>query len=703
MANTPEQPTTISTEQFLNLQKTNGTVMHALAPEEMSVGLVELSSEPDGDQNHDAERPILEIIDDRTIAIEGIHLALTWPKIFVLNALRINQGQYLEVDDVMAMGFPGVQKTVSKSVVEFFTKLNRNPDSLFIEHKRIRGKKGNPSVFTLLPQVKVVDRRPELFEMIDTFLKRDCAVRDENGAPKILETGSIAFTSTQKRAAVTSLMFASYRDRARTDDYFASQFLDVARKQGMNDTTNFKPHSPLPREEADILLGKKEAALMVYLSGKEHLTQQEEEVIIEGVRAGVELLGRNLDLVRALAAVYSEAGSNKPLSSYHDLYQEGVMQLWETIFRQPFNKSGEHSFRFIAANRIRRYSGRGILALRQNGESPVSLPRDYWDDYRGIMDYADEYMQEHGGIASGTMISDATSLPLDKVHAIRNAAKRGVSLDAVILDEGETALPQAWLEQEDFVDNELDRMEMEDAIDALFTSSQLTDTEKIVLSLHYQVFHASLCGAEISSSGSVTFTYPHSRDAFNAIADHGPNLKKISRTVGRMPHFARYAHDKALAKARHVLQESDTIPSDFDPAIIEAREEQQRKAVISLAQEISPHERISKEMLLAFNKAGTLLFTPRYIERLFGSMTDFQLACGFKPHKARLSRTMTQEDIVNLALEIRGDATLGTNEVKVLSRHGEFVGYAAIQSRFGSMSAFHAACKREIFARRSSD
>lgn len=89
------------------------------------------------------------------------------------------------------------------------------------------------------------------------------------------------------------------------------------------------------------------------------------------------------------------------------------------------------------------------------------------------------------------------------------------------------------------------------------------------------------------------------------------------------------------------------------------------------------------------------------IKLLFGSLLEFQRACGFEPDRGQLSRSMSPEDIINLALEIRPDAALITNEVKVLSRWGEFVSYQSISTKFGGMPAFRAACEKEIRARRN--
>lgn len=575
----------------------------AYDPDEMTARLLELDSPTDYEADVDVEVPVIEIVDDRIVAVRGVCHTLTSPQVFVLNALRISQGRGLSAVEIESMGFRYGRSALTQATQALSDQLNNMAGMPLFHRQRDEHIVGRPAISSLLSEVRVIDRRSDNPGLSKELLKRDCVVRGKDGAPQLRENGSLTFVSVQKRGIVTALMVDEYRKSARLDTHFAHLFEGLMGDRGPQSQIKPLRYTPANPEEIGASLAKKEAALSLYLSGKEQLSEQEEQIIIGGVQAAFELFARNLDLAGALGRVYTRNSPHKTPTAYEDLYQEAAMQLWEGVLQEPFNIATAAKFRLNMANRIKDYNGRGILRFRQNQASPMSLSRDHWPNYRKIGDFREEYFKEHGRYPDVAALSLGTSLEPDKIIALINAARGGVPFVYTALDEG--VFTPAWAKEEDFVDREFASMEREEAMDLLFSSDQLSLIEKVVLSLRYNVFHPSLCGAEIFQRSEAVFTYPYSEEAFRELTKPGLDFVKIGAMVGYTSSSAAYPiHDRALAKAKRLLRDNSNFSFDFDDSSLEEQLEEERQALIAIALEASPTERIGDERLRAFVREG---------------------------------------------------------------------------------------------------
>lgn len=685
-------------------QDIDDTAAESYSRDEMRHRLIELDN-PAHDADKTADCVTMEIIDDTVISARGLREILGGSKIFILNVLRLRQGQPCSLADIEALGFPEGRRALYTSITELQELLNRMAETPIIDNERSAEGKGRPSFYTMSPDVRIVDRRQEYVDMPGELLKKTCAERGEDGKLKILEDGSVAFINNARRMRVTSLMFAEYRERAGVEAYL-EQFVD-RRRAVKTKLRQLTPLSQLAPEKEQELLSKKEEALKVYLSGsgksgKQALNQQKEEVILEGVRAGYELFAHNLDLVGRLAAIFSRPNSFNFFTPYHELYQEGAQQLMETVLAQPYDKHASYSFRMAAYWRIKKYNGRGMLPLRELYASPVTISQHNRADYQKVKTFMRDYQGRTGHLPDvRTVIEEGpiTTLDYKSTEALVGACRGTLSLDFGSREKRDDDWElNLWTKEPDFVDDELDRMEIEDTIDAIFSSSELSDVEKIVLSLQYEVFHPSLCGAEVHSKGT-TFIYPYTEEEFNTVLTKFQNLETLSIDLfGRSEGYAYAAHSRGIARARTLLLKDPAFSLEVDDSI-EERLEEERKAVVAAALEVSPNKRIGSTLLRVLRKTGDFPYRESYICELFGTLMNFHKRCGFEPDKGQVARGMSPEDIVNFALEIRPDASLNTNEVKVLSRRGLFVSYQSIATNFGGMPAFREACEKEIRAR----
>lgn len=73
----------------------------------------------------------------------------------------------------------------------------------------------------------------------------------------------------------------------------------------------------------------------------------------------------------------------------------------------------------------------------------------------------------------------------------------------------------------------------------------------------------------------------------------------------------------------------------------------------------------------------------------FASTNNFQSACG---HEIDKPKALTQQSIIELALEISPKHPLKTTQIKKLSADGKFPGLTTIKRHFGGIQHFYEAC-----------
>jgi DNA-directed RNA polymerase specialized sigma subunit len=302
-----------------------------------------------------------------------------------------------------------------------------------------------------------------------------------------------------------------------------------------------------------------------------------------------------------------------------------------------------------------------------------------------------ELQEKDSHTPSVPVMAAHTGIETDEVVALLRLWP-ATSLDAVTPEYIHEISGQT-LEEPDFVEQELERMEREEAIDEIFNSSALKDNEKILLSVTYGIFHRSLQGAELTLKGQTIFTYPYNeKDFLAAIRDKTSQVKISTEILGLSPTYASSVHDRALSKARKAFQGHPNF-SDYDPRteIDDRALEDQRQEVIDQALALSPDKPLGDQDIRKLRQQGKFC-SKQVLYELFDSLPDFQKACGFSPDKGRVSRGMTSQEIVELALQIQADGPLTIPEIKRLSKEGKFVSMASIYSKFGSVPAFYEAC-----------
>jgi superfamily II DNA or RNA helicase len=112
--------------------------------------------------------------------------------------------------------------------------------------------------------------------------------------------------------------------------------------------------------------------------------------------------------------------------------------------------------------------------------------------------------------------------------------------------------------------------------------------------------------------------------------------------------------------------------------------------LIELALTHSKEAPLDVKGITELNHAGSFV-SARAIRTRFGSIPDFQRACGFEV--SITAGEMSNEDIINLALEISPDKPLRTKDLNDLAEQGVyFPNRVTILDRFGGLTKFHQAC-----------
>ena len=107
--------------------------------------------------------------------------------------------------------------------------------------------------------------------------------------------------------------------------------------------------------------------------------------------------------------------------------------------------------------------------------------------------------------------------------------------------------------------------------------------------------------------------------------------------------------------------------------------------IVALALKLQPDKPLTNRQAAALCKKGEFM-TVATIEKRFGSMAEFHVACGFE-------RRMTNEEVIAIVKQRSPDRQLTGEPLRKL--HEEIPGFPnqrMIQRRFGSMNKFHQAC-----------
>jgi DNA-directed RNA polymerase specialized sigma subunit len=414
-----------------------------------------------------------------------------------------------------------------------------------------------------------------------------------------------------------------------------------------------------------------------------------------------ELFAHNLDIVAGSARFYASR-----YLPYSELYQEGAAQLMEAVIKQTYFQDASQNFRFIARACVLEHKKRGLGPLMARYSVPLRPPDDY-NEYRDTVRAAiEQFRAEHHKAPALDEISAATTMRKDTILGVLAIAEGPVYLDEQpMLSEEIDSKADLLLIDDDFVTGRLDQMEITEAMDTLFRSADLGNVEKLILSLQFGIFHASLSGTTVERSGQELFTYPHSEEDFTALMN--------TKETGRYARTARLLHrsEKNIAKdlrvalhsAQNALKAFDSLVDKYSNAgqvaeVLDATE-QRKTDMVSLALQVSPDAPLTTRQLRALVREGNFPYNEGDVKQTFKTMNAFHVACGFEVDKSQRFKGISVDKILDLAIDLNPKDALNTNEIEILAKHGEFVSTMVIYQRFKSIPAFRDAVRQRIAAR----
>lgn len=176
-------------------------------------------------------------------------------------------------------------------------------------------------------------------------------------------------------------------------------------------------------------------------------------------------------------------------------------------------------------------------------------------------------------------------------------------------------------------------------------------------------------------SPDVPMTVPLMTKFFREGEFPSPDTIRDKRRFGSMPNFQRACGFEVSHK--------------IDWSLLTNEE------VIDLAKSIEPDTKLTHQRIQQLSREGEF---PSYneIEKRFGSVVNFQKACGFENWS-----DWSNEEMVELAQRLSPDEPLKTADINLLSKSGKYTNMDAIMQRFGSMPNFQRACGFEVEEKRS--
>jgi len=373
------------------------------------------------------------------------------------------------------------------------------------------------------------------------------------------------------------------------------------------------------------------------------------------------------------------------------------MILLDAVFGTGYDtQQGPYIFRHHVKEMFKSNGRHGLYPMRQFFAQPVSFPSGYFQDKVRFNDARNELRDALGYDPSAAELAKHLKTTTDRVLGMWALEATPRELDQYGDADNPDYLPPQ-LHLADTAQGVLEKIEQRLAIESVFASNELTAPEKVVLSLHYQIFQPSLCGVTLQA-GEATYRYPATQEEFTAQTTKTRTLHSLAVDVfGFHSHYAITRHENALRKARTILRSMPAFDlygrdDTVDARQLEEQDEAERQQIIEAARAVSPNRRLGKEAVQALSSDGTITFNTHHIVRLFGSFPDFQEACGFEPDKSVASRNTAPEELVRLALHIKPDAPLKFEEIVALSGQGDFPSPPVITRLFGSLPNFQEAC-----------
>ncbi len=631
------------------------------------------------------KRPALTIIGDRQISINGISLALDAPKTFILNELRLTQGYGVDTQEMLDLGFVGDASYATQVLHGLASTINELGGRQYIDE--VVGDRGHVEA-VLLPEVEVIDLREQLPAPQHTQKALgEGVVRDQSGRIALRETGGIDFVAPKHRAAITLAMLRDFGPWAHIDTTLTQNLIAPTARRLQQPILPIVFPARLTREEEDVLLAEKEQAILQYMELEAFPSAGELDVIVDGISAYYELFAHNLELVHTLAR------RSESKVSYADAYQEGAKQVLNAALHIGLNYDRPVNFWTIAYNNIRRGERGGLAPLYYDSVLPPgTFPYSQVPRLREFYKKLQVIREEEGSLPNVAELGKRFKMGRDTVLGFM-----AVGYDRVYIDDTQS---EHVLEEEasslvapDFVDALLTGLNDEAMIKAVFEEAPLSENQKIILSIYYGIFCKALAGRPVMRQSQTVFVYPKNLEAFLDLVDEHYDLSAMGvRVFKAHAEFARKLHDSALADVQRYMAQQPKL----DLISRKDQKAEERQDFINAALLVSPTKRLGNREITAHFGDGELPGGVDRIRKIFGSVPEFQKACGFEPDRGQGNATLTDQEIINMALQLQPDGPLRARQIRALSKKQEFVGLQAILGRWKSLSAFHKDCGFEV-------
>ncbi len=114
--------------------------------------------------------------------------------------------------------------------------------------------------------------------------------------------------------------------------------------------------------------------------------------------------------------------------------------------------------------------------------------------------------------------------------------------------------------------------------------------------------------------------------------------------------------------------------------------------LVTIALQLSPEAPLSTKAIQQLSSERGFI-SVGHIQKRFGSIRDFQEACGFDVSSLT---DLGDEELIALALQMSPERPLSYEQIKELSRNDQFVSVPSLSKRFGGVRGFQKACGFEI-------
>lgn len=493
----------------------------------------------------DASLPEVTILNDTTLQIENRRIGLRSGKgvrLYIVNSLLMNTEVCTPSQLRDAYGFNGTTAAFSAAMQKLLQEIGEATDAplLHIEDVRVPPSRRPRPGYVL--QAPVVDRR--VGRSAEGWLALNVAVTD-NGEVGLDERGHVLFGSSGGREQVVSRMLGAFASHRQVEQGLTAMLRGhIGRRSYQNRILPVGRYSMLDEEvELELFHAVEEGIYDFVQTGGE-----EKPKVILAVLSALRLYLQHGHLIGGYATSMSRGNP----ADYPELYQQGAMGLLTAVGQTSLARREAYGpFTYTAGWYIRNamvrwfYDTKGLFPLHSSQKQALDSMKD-----------ASNVLVERGVNVSRQALAEETGFSLARVSALFARTAEGVYLE----DKRpgyETATYGDVLSELTF-EEKFDRVMLQEDVDVLFASPELTDREKIVLSLQYGVYSRRLAGAEMRARGKgLVFTYPYTEEDFDDVCRATDGLHSLDMLFGLQPGTTSAIHRKALKRARLALADSN--------------------------------------------------------------------------------------------------------------------------------------------------